>query len=73
MGPGNTAEVSTLLPVAALRSRRFECFWEARRRCREGSPIAFVVGNVRYDGVPFPVDEYTAEVGEVAGLECAET
>lgn len=48
------------------------CLREVRRLCREGSPIAFVVGNVRYDGIPFPVDEYTAEVGETAGLECAE-
>ena len=48
------------------------CLKEVRRLCREGAPIAFVVGNVRYDGVPFPVDEYTAEVGETAGLECAE-
>lgn len=48
------------------------CLREVRRLCREGSPVAFVVGNVRYDGIPFPVDEYTAEVGEMAGLECEE-
>ena len=48
------------------------CLREVRRLCREGSPVAFVVGNVRYDGIPFPVDEYTAEVGETAGLECEE-
>lgn len=43
---------------------------EARRVCRRSARIAFVVGNAQYRGVPIPVDELTAEVGEQAGLRC---
>ena len=32
----------------------------------------YVVGNVRYDALPILVDEFTAEMGERAGLTCRE-
>lgn len=48
----------------------FLCLREANRVCRPGAPIAFVVGNAQYYGLPIPVDELTAEVGKQAGLEC---
>jgi hypothetical protein len=48
----------------------FLCLREAKRVCQPGSPIAFVVGNAQYNGVPIPVDELTAEVGQQAGLNC---
>lgn len=43
---------------------------EARRVCKHGARVAFVVGNVQYRGLPIPVDEFTAEIGEMAGLTC---
>jgi site-specific DNA-methyltransferase (cytosine-N4-specific) len=43
---------------------------EIRRVCRAGAKVALVVGNAQYNGVPVPVDELTAEVGEQAGLAC---
>lgn len=42
------------------------------RVCRGGARIAIVVGNARYAGAPILVDEYTAEIGEGAGLTCQE-
>jgi hypothetical protein len=48
----------------------FLCLREAKRVCQPGSPIAFVVGNAQYNGVPIPVDGLTAELGEQAGLGC---
>ena len=41
---------------------------ELHRVCRPGSSIAFVVGNCKYGGIMFPVDELLAEIGENAGL-----
>lgn len=43
---------------------------EVQRVSKPGARIAFVVGNVQYRGVPVPVDELTAEVGEQVGLPC---
>lgn len=43
---------------------------ELKRVCKSGAKIALVVGNVQYKGVPIVVDEFTAEVGEQAGLSC---
>lgn len=43
---------------------------EVRRVSKPGARIAFVVGNAQYRGVPIPVDELTAEIGERAGLRC---
>ncbi len=48
------------------------CLCEVRRVCCAGGKIAFVVGNARYAGSVIPVDEYTAEMGERAGLICRE-
>ena len=48
------------------------CLCEAARVCRQGGKVAFVVGNTQYDGIPILVDEFTAEVGEQAGLVCQE-
>ena len=45
---------------------------EVRRVCRKGAKAAFVVGNARYAGKSVLVDEFTAEVGEGAGLLCRE-
>ncbi len=39
----------------------------AREVLKPGAPTALVVGNVRYGGVLFPVDEILVEVGEQAG------
>lgn len=50
----------------------FLCIRELARVCRDGARIAVVVGNVRYAGAPILVDEYTAEIGERAGLVCRE-
>lgn len=50
----------------------FLCLRELARVCRRGARIAVVVGNVRYSGSPIHVDEYTAEVGDAAGLICQE-
>ncbi len=48
------------------------CLREVARVCRDGARVAFVVGNARYDGRPLLVDEFTAEIGERAGLACRE-
>lgn len=48
------------------------CIRELVRVCRRGARIAVVVGNARYAGAPILVDEYTAEIGESAGLSCQE-
>ena len=48
------------------------CLREVARVCREGAKIAFVVGNARYGGKAILVDEFTAELGERAGLACRE-
>ncbi len=45
---------------------------EVRRVCRPSAPIAVVVGNVQYCGVPIAVDCLTAQIGEQAGLVCNE-
>jgi len=43
---------------------------EVRRVCKRGAKVAFVVGNVQYRGLTIPVDELTAEIGEMVGLKC---
>ena len=48
------------------------CLREIRRVTREGGKVALVVGNARYGGKPLFVDEFTAELGEHAGLVCQE-
>ncbi len=48
------------------------CLREVARVCRAGAKVAFVVGNARYDGAALLVDEFTAELGERAGLACSE-
>lgn len=48
------------------------CLREVARVSREGAKIAFVVGNARYGGKAILVDEFTAELGERAGLVCRE-
>ena len=48
------------------------CLCEAVRVGREGAKIALVVGNARYGGKAVLVDEFTAELGERAGLVCRE-
>ena len=48
------------------------CLCEVARVCRQGARAAFVLGNAQYDGRPVPVDEFTAEIGEHAGLACKE-
>ncbi len=48
------------------------CLREVARVSREGAKIAFVVGNARYGGKAILVDEFTAELGERAGLVCQE-
>lgn len=48
------------------------CLCEVARVCRKGAKTAFVVGNAQYDGKAILVDEFTAEVGEQAGLTCEE-
>ncbi len=48
------------------------CLCEVERVCCAGGKVAFVVGNARYDGSVIAVDEYTAEIGERAGLICKE-
>ncbi len=45
---------------------------EVVRVCRDGGRVAYVVGNARYYGADLLVDEFTAEVGEQAGLRCDE-
>ena len=46
------------------------CLMEACRVCKPGSHLAFVVGNVQYDGHAILVDEYIAELGATLGLQC---
>ena len=48
------------------------CLCEVTRVCNKGAKIAFVVGNTQYDGTAILVDEFTAEIGEQAGLICKE-
>ena len=48
------------------------CLREVARVCRRGARVALVVGNARYDGKALLVDEFTAEIGEHAGLACSE-
>ena len=48
------------------------CLCEVARVCRKGAKAAFVVGNTQYDGTAILVDEFTAEIGERAGLTCQE-
>ena len=48
------------------------CLREIARVCRAGANVAVVVGNARYAGKAIHVDEYTAELGERAGLSCQE-
>ena len=48
------------------------CLREVVRVCRGGAMAAFVVGNARYGGNVILVDEFTAELGEQAGLVCRE-
>ena len=48
------------------------CLREVARVSRVGARVAVVVGNARYDGSAIHVDEYTAELGERAGLACEE-
>lgn len=48
------------------------CLCEIARVCCKGAKIAFVLGNARYDGRAVLVDEFTAELGEQAGLTCRE-
>jgi len=43
---------------------------EIRRVCRSQARVALVVGNVQYQGVPVLTDQWTAEIGEQAGLQC---
>lgn len=43
---------------------------EICRVCKHKAKVAIVVGNVQYGGLPIPVDELTAEVGEMSGLTC---
>ena len=70
--------------VSALTNRRLQrmldgyfldmylCLCEIGRVCRKGARAAFVIGNAQYDGRPIFVDEFTAEIGEQAGLTCSE-
>ena len=48
------------------------CLCEVTRVCSKGAKIAFVVGNTQYDGKAILVDEFTAAIGEQAGLTCEE-
>ena len=48
----------------------FLCLRELGRVCKPNAPIALVLGNARYAGVPVIVDELTAIIGEQAGLDC---
>jgi hypothetical protein len=43
---------------------------EMVRVCKDCARVAIVIGNVQYYGVQIPVDELTAELGELAGLKC---
>ena len=50
----------------------YQCLREVARVCRNNAKIAFVLGNARYGGKAILVDEFTAELGERAGLACQE-
>lgn len=39
------------------------------RLMKPGAPMAYVVGNARYSGVPIPVDEILARIGQQVGLK----
>jgi hypothetical protein len=41
---------------------------ELSRVLRKGGRASVVIGNVQYSGVAFPVDEITAEIGELVGM-----
>ena len=43
---------------------------ESKRVCKKGARVAYVLGNAQYFGLPVPVDELTAEIGEQVGLTC---
>jgi len=43
---------------------------EVYRVCRDGTRVAFVVGNAQYSGIPVLVDELTAQIGEQVGFRC---
>ena len=45
---------------------------EIARVCRRNAKIALVIGNARYGGRAILADEFTAELGERAGLACQE-
>lgn len=45
---------------------------EIQRVCRRGARVALVLGNAQYCGVPIPVDEFAAQIGEQVGLCCDE-
>ena len=48
----------------------FLCLREVKRVCKARARIAFILGNAQYCGVPIPVDEYAAQIGEQVGLSC---
>ena len=48
------------------------CLREIARVCARNAKVAFVLGNARYGGKAILVDEFTAELGERAGLSCQE-
>ena len=48
------------------------CLREMARVCRRSAKVALVLGNARYGGKAILVDEFTAELGERAGLTCQE-
>ena len=48
------------------------CLREIARVCRRNAKAALVLGNARYGGKAILVDEFTAELGERAGLSCQE-
>jgi len=50
----------------------FCCLKEMHRVCVGGARMALVLGNAQYYGQPLPVDEVTAQIGEMVGLRCVE-
>jgi len=65
---GEEPKVLSLLGGYFLDSYHVLC--EAKRVCKVGGFVGFVVGNVQYRGVPFAVDELIAEIGEQTGMSC---